>query len=183
VEEFEVVVPDVDETLSASESLEAATCRLAQMKGREIAKGRSDRLVIAADTLVGLERPSGAEILGKPTSVTHAVDMLGRLSGKTHQVVTGVAVILGGDETVFADITSVTFRRLTKSEIEEYVASGEPMDKAGGYAIQGGAARFVQRVEGSLSNVIGLPLEKLKAELERLKKELERLSASSLREP
>jgi septum formation protein len=160
-EHFEILVPEVDETLRAKETLHQATQRLAQIKARAVAQQRPDALIIAADTLVGYHET----ILGKPATPEEALDMLAQLSSRTHSVVTGVAIIHKKREVVFVETTRVTFRRIKKQEALNYVATGEPMDKAGAYAIQGGAADFVERMEGSRSNVVGLPLERLEAEL------------------
>lgn len=132
-------------------------------------QGREDKasalpLVITADTIVF----RGGRQFGKPANPLEAVQMLGELSGRTHRVVTAYSVRFGDFMADRAVITKVRFRRLSRAEIEEYVATGESLDKAGGYAIQGGAAGFVLRVEGSLSNVIGLPLDELRADLEQI---------------
>jgi septum formation protein len=110
--------------------------------------------VLSADTEVVLE----SRIFGKPADATDASRMLGLLSGKTHEVVTAVAVRLGEKTEVEVSISKVAFRTLTPAEIEHYVATGEPDDKAGAYAIQGRAAAFITRIEGSFSGVVGLPL-------------------------
>ncbi len=158
--EFTVQVPNVDEALLESEPLTLATERLAMKKARALTDLES--LIIAADTLVGIDRKT----LGKPSNPEDARNMLEELSGLTHQVVTGVAIKYRDSEVVFSETTHVTFREIGALEIAEYVKTGEPMDKAGSYAIQGGAAPFVERIEGSLSNVIGLPLERLSQELQ-----------------
>jgi septum formation protein len=110
--------------------------------------------VLGADTEVVL----GAEILGKPRDVAHAAEMLRRLSGRQHEVLSGVALKRGEDVLFALSVTHVTFRPLSDAEIERYVASGEPMDKAGAYAIQGRAGAFATRLDGSYSGVMGLPL-------------------------
>ena len=116
-------------------------------------------IVIAADTVVVMN----GEVLGKPASAEDAAQMLRRLGGRSHQVLTGLAVlrILGGAARVEVETTQVTFAPLTETEIEAYVVSGEPLDKAGAYAIQGRGGRFVARVEGCYFNVVGLPLARL----------------------
>lgn len=128
---------------------------LAQRKGAEVASRHPGRMVLAADTLVCVDDA----ILGKPVDEADAMRMLRLLSGRAHQVHTGLCLILpNGERLIDADTTNVWFLPLDEGMIRRYVASGEPMDKAGAYAIQGAAGVFVSRVEGSPSNVIGLPL-------------------------
>ncbi|HLE36306.1 MAG TPA: Maf family protein [Candidatus Acidoferrales bacterium] len=157
---FEVVAARVDESRRAGEQAEAYVRRLAEAKARAVAGGVSPpAIVIAADTVVVMD----GEVLGKPASAEDAGRMLRRLSGRTHQVLTGLAVlkIPGGAARVEIETTRVTFAPLTEAEIEAYVASGEPLDKAGAYAIQGRGGRLVARVEGCYFNVVGLPLARL----------------------
>ena len=157
---FEVVAARVDESRRTGEQAEAYVRRLAEAKARAVAGGVSPpAIVIAADTVVVMD----GEVLGKPASAEDAGRMLRRLSGRTHQVLTGLAVlkIPGGAARVEIETTRVTFAPLTEAEIEAYVASGEPLDKAGAYAIQGRGGRFVARVEGCYFNVVGLPLARL----------------------
>jgi septum formation protein len=150
---FDVVAPDVDETPIGREDPVAYVRRLALAKSAAIPAGAAT-LVITADTTVDL----GGDILGKPVDAAEAAAMLRRLSARTHRVHTGVAVRLG-ERTVADVVTSlVTFVPLTSATVEWYVRTGEPLDKAGGYAIQGAGAVLVQRVRGSVSNVVGLPL-------------------------
>ena len=161
IPEFEVVVADVDEeALTVSDPIETAE-RLAGAKAQAVALLRPDALVIGADTVVFL----GDEQFAKPHDAEDAKRTLRALSGKTHAVVTGVSLVSSKGVRTFHDRTEVAFRSLTEEEIEDYVATGEPMDKAGAYAIQGGAGAFVARREGSESNVVGLPLEALKPHL------------------
>ena len=157
---FEAVAAGVDESRREGEPAEAYVRRLAEVKARAVAARISPpAIVIAADTVVVMD----GEVLGKPASAEDAGRMLRRLSGRTHQVLTGLAVlkILGGAARVEIETTQVTFAPLTEAEIEAYVASGEPLDKAGAYAIQGRGGRFVARVEGCYFNVVGLPLARL----------------------
>ena len=150
---FTVALPDVDETPLPGETPVPYVQRLAIAKADAVA-ANDDALVIAADTTVDL----GGEILAKPFDADDAGAMLRRLSARTHRVHTGVAVRLGS-RTLAETITSlVTFTALTDEMIEWYVGTGEPLDKAGAYAVQGAGGVFVQRVQGSVSNVIGLPL-------------------------
>ena len=158
--EFETLSTNVDESLRAGESPEAYVLRLAESKARAAAvRITGEALVIGADTTVVIDKL----VLGKPGSGEDAKLMLARLSGRTHEVLTGLAVIRlpGGSERIQEERTLVTFATMTQKEIEEYVASGEPFDKAGGYAIQGKGGRFVTRVEGCYFNVVGLPLARL----------------------
>lgn len=148
---------------------EEAARRLALEKAREVAartgaaRPGSGLLVIGADTVVAL----GEKILGKPSGPEEAVNMLLRLRGRAHRVITGVALVGEGKETVFSERTDVYLRWLEREEAEEYVATGEPLDKAGAYAAQGLGARFVLRVEGCFFNVVGLPLARLYTTLRR----------------
>ena len=152
---FEVSVPDVDETLHPGEAPEAYVRRLAAAKARHVAASHPGRPVLGADTTVVVD----GQVLGKPCDAADAVRMLGQLSGRSHLVLTGVCLIGPAGETrIDAAVTTVEFRALQAAEIGEYVDSGEPMDKAGGYAIQGGAAGFVTRLDGEYSNVVGLPV-------------------------
>lgn len=160
--DFEVVASEVDEeALTVPDPWETAE-QLALAKARAVFGLRREALVIGGDTVVALPVPGGGFVhLAKPQDVPDAVRMLGQLSDQEHLVITGVAVVHGGGEESFTETTRVRFRALSREEIETYVATGEPMDKAGAYAIQAGAASFVQSIEGTKSNVIGLPVERL----------------------
>jgi septum formation protein len=155
---FEVRPVDADETPRPGESAEALVVRLALAKAR--AAAQPGEVALGADTAVTLD----GEILGKPADADDARKMLAALSGREHEVWTGVAVValpteLGpARELARACRTTVRFRLLDDAEIDAYVASGESVDKAGAYAIQGGAAPFVDAVDGELTNVVGLPL-------------------------
>ena len=128
---------------------------LARAKAREVApRAAEDDVVIAADTIVY----HGGRVYGKPHSETEAAAMLRTLSGATHEVFTGVCVIRRGRELCRADRSAVTFRPLSEEEITRYIATGEPMDKAGAYGAQGRGALFVERIDGDFFNVMGLPL-------------------------
>lgn len=151
--EFEVCVPDIDESPKEGEAPRAFAQRLATEKSAAI-DADAETTLIAADTIVVL----GETILGKPLDEKHAFEMLSDLSGKTHEVITGVCVRRGSSAKVFSVATQVVFRTLEKAEIIRYIASGCPMDKAGAYAIQGGAAHMVAAIRGSYTNVVGLPL-------------------------
>lgn len=164
IPDFQVAVSSVDEeSLTTGDPIETAEV-LARAKAQEIARRFPRDLVIGSDTVVAL----GDRQLSKPRDANDARQMLRALSGQAHEVITGVCLCWPGGERVFSDVTRVRFRPLTDSEIAAYVRSGEPMDKAGAYAIQGGAKTFVERSLGSLSNVIGLPLEALERELAKI---------------
>jgi septum formation protein len=146
---FRVQAANIDETHLAGETPVDYVRRLA----REKAEAVPGELVLGADTVVVVD----GQILGKPIDAADAVRMLQLLSGRKHEVITGIC-LKGREVVVDHEVTDVFFAVLTAMEIEEYVATGEPMDKAGAYAIQGLASRFVQRIEGSYSNVVGLPV-------------------------
>jgi septum formation protein len=156
---FEVQASSVDESRRPGEEAIPFATRLAREKAQQVFTQRPSSaqptLVLGADTVVVCD----GEILGKPADAADATRMLLLLSGRTHSVVTGVAVV-GGAQVVelAAEVTQVTVRTLSPQEIAEYVAGGEPMDKAGAYAIQGYAARWIPRISGCYFNVVGLPL-------------------------
>ena len=160
---FQVVPSDAGEF--AHEHLSPLElCQLnAHRKARTVAKKFPDALVLAADTLVFLDH----EILGKPADLAEARRMMERLQGRTHQVVTGVVLVhlRTHRERVFAVSTDVRFRALTASQIRNYLASVNPLDKAGAYAIQEHGELIVEEISGSYSNVVGLPVERVQAEL------------------
>ncbi len=157
--DFEIHPADVDETLPAGISPETAVETLARRKGRAVATGDPETVILSADTLVWLEQPEGGPlILGKPADGADAVRMLETLSGRTHRVSSGIA-LLRGDRIASAVITTaVRFRALDRAEIERYVATGDPLDKAGAYGIQGPASIFIREITGDYYNVVGLPV-------------------------
>ena len=162
---FTVCVSDVPETPRPGEAPAAFARRAALDKGAAVARLCAGAWVLAADTVVAVD----AEILGKPRDDADARRMLRQLADRRHDVLTGVALFAPDGvcaETVVVR-TAVTFRALSDAEITAYVASGEPADKAGAYAIQGGAAGFVRAVVGSYSNVVGLPIDEVRALLDR----------------
>ncbi|MDR0937078.1 MAG: Maf family protein [Oscillospiraceae bacterium] len=161
---FSVVVPRSEPPVDTSLAIDEAICNIALAKARDVAARVNvpDALIIAADTAVVLD---GAVILGKPENAAEAAEMLKLLSGKTHEVITGAAILKGNSERVFAEWTEVTFRTLSETEITRYVASGEPLDKAGAYGIQGKAAIFIEGIKGDYYNVMGLPICRLATEL------------------
>jgi len=136
----------------------------AYRKARAVAKKHPDEVVLGADTIVCL----GTTVFGKPETQAEAHRMLSKLQGRTHEVVTGVCLIhlRNHQQKLFAESTTVTFRKLHSEQIRRYLAKVDPLDKAGGYAIQEEGDLIVKQIRGSFSNVVGLPLERLKAELE-----------------
>jgi septum formation protein len=154
---FEARAADVDETLLPGESASDAAERLARAKAETAAAGTPEALVVAADTLVVLD----GDALGKPRDRADARRMLATLSGRAHDVVTGVACAHGGRIVSGRETTRVVFAAMSGAEIAAYSATGEPDDKAGAYAMQGIGGLFVERVEGSPSNVVGLPVRLL----------------------
>lgn len=150
----EVDPADVDESPEPGESPAACVERVARAKAEAVAPRHPGAAIIAADTAVIVD----GEMLGKPEDTFDAARMLRRLGGRPHEVWTGVAVAADGQTAYDLVRTTVWMNTLSQAEIEWYVASGEPMDKAGAYAIQGLASRFIPRIEGSWSNVVGLPV-------------------------
>ncbi len=148
-----VLVSDADETLPDGISPAEAVRTLAARKAAAVLPLVPDAAVLAADTVVTLD----GDILGKPTDDADAAAMLRRLSGRTHTVYTGVALAYGGKTVVAHEATTVRFAGLEEADIAAYIATGEPRDKAGAYAIQGIAARFIVGIEGDYFNVVGLP--------------------------
>src|SRR5687767_3198348 len=153
---FEAVVPDVDETLRDGEAADAYVRRLAGEKAGAVASTRLFGLVLGADTVVVAE----GEILGKPRDSADAARMLRQLSARTHEVLTGVALVRAETGRAVSGVarTRVRFAELSEAEIERYVLTGEPLDKAGAYAVQGRAAPFIEAIEGEYWNVVGLPI-------------------------
>ena len=153
---FIVRVADIDETMDPAASAYDEVARLSREKALAVTREAGD-IVIAADTIVVCE----GRVLGKPHSEEEAFAMLALLSGRDHQVMTGCTVLLGERAETFTEVTDLHFRELSEKEIRRYVASGEPMDKAGAYGIQGGAALFCEKMDGDYYNVMGLPVCRL----------------------
>jgi septum formation protein len=151
---FEVQPAHIPEDALPEESARACAERLAREKALAIARQRPGDIVLGADTVVVID----GELLGKPSDATDATRMLRLLSGREHQVITGVCLVADGEPSVASETTVVTVSEITDKDIADYVASGEPMDKAGAYAIQGIASRWIPRIEGDYSNVVGLPV-------------------------
>ncbi len=153
----EVCPADIDESLLTGETPTGHSERLARSKAHTIAAREPNAVVIAADTIVVLD----GDILGKPRDQADAVAMLARLSGRAHEVFTAIAVARGGQTESAVEQVRVTFRALTSHDVDMYVATGEPLDKAGAYGIQGYGATIVERVEGDYFSVMGLGLRRL----------------------
>src|SRR5688572_23558540 len=152
--QFEIIPAEVDETYAGSESPPAHAERLAREKAAAVAEVHSDALVIGSDTIVVID----GDVLGKPTDEDDAVRMLRRLSGRDHDVFTGVAVAAEGEIFSAIERVKVRFRALTVADCEEYVGTREPLDKAGAYGIQGFGSALVETVEGDYFAVMGLPI-------------------------
>jgi septum formation protein len=164
---FEVVPADVPEVRKLGEDPIRFVTRLAREKAEAVAASRSitpDTIVLGADTIVVVDE----EVLGKPQDAADAARMLRLLSGQTHQVITGVCLAKGRERQRAAEVTFVRFATLSDEEIDAYVATGEPLDKAGAYAIQGRAGRWVPRIHGCYFNVVGLPLALVSSMIEAM---------------
>ena len=164
---FVIRVADIDETMDPGRAAFDEVGRVSRAKAMAVAAEDTD-VVIAADTIVVCQ----GRILGKPGTEAQAEEMLRLLSGRDHQVMTGVTVRRGAHCETFTDVTDLHFRELSQREISRYVASGEPMDKAGAYGIQGGAALFCEKMNGDYYNVMGLPVCRLWQTLSRMAPEI-----------
>ena len=162
---FEVIVSDIDENIDYTNNLVKEIEKLSYQKAQAVFKDHSDCLVIGSDTIVKI----GNDVLGKPHSIDEAKRMLQELSDNTHEVVTAVSILCDDKVETFSSIAQVTFYPLTEQEIDEYIATNEPMDKAGSYAIQGDGAKFIKSINGDFYTIVGLPIAQL---YRRLKKYL-----------
>ena len=160
---FMVQPADIDEAMDPTLPPQQEVARVSRLKAEATPRNPGD-VVIAADTIVVL----GNRVLGKPTDKADAITMLQALSGRDHQVMTGITVLRDGDAITHTEITDVHFRPLTEDEILSYVETGEPMDKAGSYGIQGYAAPFVEGIRGDYYNVMGLPVCRLQQMLQEI---------------
>ena len=165
VKNFIVLSSNADENVSCDDPVEVAK-QLSFVKAKSVFDQNQNCFVVGADTIVVHE----GKILGKPKDEKHAFKMLSQLSGKTHGVITGVTVIAKNLSITFADISSVTFKKLDDKDIFDYIATGSPFDKAGGYGIQDSG--FVCDITGSFNNVVGLPTEKLSQVLSQFTEEI-----------
>ena len=164
---FTVKVADIDETMDLNKPPYDEVARVSRCKAEAIAR-KNDDIVIAADTIVVCE----GKVLGKPRDERDAKEMLSLLSGRDHQVMTGMCVIRGEKTVTVTEVTDIHFRELSEAEIDAYIATKEPMDKAGSYGIQGGAALFAEKMVGDYYNVMGLPVCRLYKILQQIAPEL-----------
>ena len=153
---FRVHCADIDETMDSAKAPFDEVARVSRAKAEAVTRGEDD-VVIAADTIVVCD----GQVLGKPADEADALRMLTLLSGRDHQVMTGMTVLRGQTVLTCTEVTDIHFRPLSQQEILSYIRTGEPMDKAGAYGIQGGAALFAQRMVGDYYNVVGLPVCRL----------------------
>ena len=160
---FTIQAADIDEKMDPDKHPYDEVARVSLEKALAVKRDRDD-VVIAADTIVVCQ----GKVLGKPHDQDEAVSMLKLLSGREHQVMTGCTVLLGDRRETFTEVTTLRFRPLSDKEINRYVASGEPMDKAGAYGIQGGAALFCPGIQGDYYNVMGLPVCRLGSVLRQM---------------
>ena len=156
--DFEAVSPRIEEKFDVDLTLRELTMWNAIRKGTSVARRRPDRVVLAADTLIALE----GKVIGKPADLSEAAQILRRLSGRTHEVCSAVFIyrLAVGQPVTFHEFSSVRFRRLTEAKIDKYLGKVDPLDKAGAYAAQGCGAEIIAEIDGSYTNVIGLPMEK-----------------------
>lgn len=159
--EFEIIVADVDETVPEGTKPEDAAVMTAEKKALAVAENHKDSIVIGADTIVVAD----GRILGKPADKADACRMLSVLSGVEHKVITGVCLACEDKKITFAQVSKVKFYDLTDEEINAYVETGEPMDKAGAYGIQGKGCVLVEKIEGDYFNIVGLPVARVMKEL------------------
>ena len=164
---FQIRVADIDETMDPNMSAAEEVARVSRAKAMAIPRQAED-VVVAADTIV----VCNGQVLGKPKDEADAYRMLRLLSGRDHQVMTGMTVLRGERALTTTEITDIHFRELTDREILGYIATGEPMDKAGSYGIQGGAALFAEKLRGDYYNVMGLPVCRLGQLLKQIAPEL-----------
>jgi septum formation protein len=162
---FEIIPSSYEEDMTLKLTPKELAKTLSHGKAAEIAK-RERGIIIGADTFISFNN----EVLGKPHTKERAKEMLKKLSGKTHEICTGLTIINTETKKEIreCEIAKITFKELTEKEIDDYIATGEPLDKAGAYALQGLAKKFIKRIEGSRSSIIGLPLERLKLELNKM---------------
>jgi len=164
---FTVKVADVNEKMDETKAPFDEVARVSRLKAEAVGREEND-VVIAADTIVVCD----GQVLGKPVDAADAARMLRLLSGRDHQVMTGLTVLRGTRALTGTEVTDIHFRELSEGEIEAYIRTGEPMDKAGSYGIQGGAAVFAEKLNGDYFNVVGLPLCRLWKLLRELAPEL-----------
>lgn len=160
---FNVVTSDIDEQFNPTHSPGQIVESLALQKATAVAKNHFNDIVLGADTIVTFDE----QILGKPSNAIEAKEMLTLLSGKSHEVYTGVAIVTSEETLTFYEKTKVAFWHLSDQEIQQYISSGEPFDKAGAYGIQGFGAMFVKEIKGDYFSVVGLPIARTVRELQK----------------
>lgn len=151
---FEIIVSDIEENIDYNNDLVKEIEKLSYQKASAVFKDHQDAIVIGADTIVKINN----DILGKPHSLDEARKMLSELSNNTHEVVTAVTILYKDNVETFSDVSKVTFYPLSLEEIDEYIKTNEPMDKAGSYAIQGDGAKFIKCINGDYYSIVGLPI-------------------------
>ena len=160
---YEAIPADIEEYVDPNNDLVKEIEKLSYQKAFHVFKDNKDALVIGSDTIVKINN----EVLGKPKSYEQAKKMLQTLSNNTHEVVTGVTILKGDKVETFSSIANVTFYPLTDEEIDEYIKTNEPMDKAGAYAIQGIGAKFIKSIDGDYYTIMGLPIGELYHRIEK----------------
>ena len=160
---FEAIPADIDEQIDPNNDLVKEIEKLSYQKANHIFMQYKDCLVIGSDTIVKI----GNNVLGKPKTYDQAKDMLKLLSNNTHEVVTGVTILNGDTTETFSSIAKVTFYPLSEQEIDEYIKTNEPMDKAGAYAIQGIGSKFIKAIDGDFYTIMGLPIAELYHRLQK----------------
>ena len=161
---FLIDVADIDETINTENDLKEEIRLLSIRKAKEVLKRHKDAIVIGSDTIVVVDK----EILGKPHSEEEAKEMLQKLSNHTHEVITGIAILSNKREYSNTSTSYVTFEELSEEEIEKYVETKEPMDKAGAYAIQGIASRYIKNINGDYYSIMGFPVSMVYEELKNI---------------
>lgn len=164
VDEFIILVPNIDESIDRPQKVEEIPYELAYRKAKEISKSHYDDIVIGCDTIVAINN----EVLEKPVDSNDAYRMLNILNNNTHKVISGVAIIYQDKEIRFIETSYVTFNNLNKQEILDYIATKDPLDKAGAYGIQNPYINLVKELNGEYENVVGLPIKRIKRELDNL---------------
>ncbi|HEZ7987467.1 MAG TPA: Maf family protein [Ruminococcus sp.] len=164
-DEFQIVKSDAEENIPDNIDVFKASEFLAGLKASDVSEKYPCSIVIGCDTTVIID----GTILGKPANKEQCKEYLKMLSNRTHQVVTGCCLKFGEKKTIFSEVTDVTFRKLDENEIDEYIATGEPFDKAGGYGIQGKGSLLVEKINGDYFNVVGLPVSRLNIEIKKFK--------------
>lgn len=151
---FEIISADIDETIDTEKPVAEEIERLSFEKALAVFKDNRDAVVIGSDTVVAIKN----EILGKPGNDENAREMLKKLSGNVHEVITAVTILSLEKSETFSSVAKVYFNELSDEEIEEYISTGEPLDKAGAYAIQGNAGKFINRIDGDYFTIVGFPI-------------------------